>query len=39
VTAALLLPFGKVLGWDIMFRAGSFFKTNREIDENGIPLK
>jgi len=39
VTAALLIPFGKLLGWDIMFRAGSFFKTGREIDENGNPLK
>ena len=32
VTAALLIPFGKLLGWEIMFRAGSFFKTGRELD-------
>jgi hypothetical protein len=29
VTAAFLLPFGKLLGWDVVFRAGSFFKTGR----------
>ena len=39
VTAALLLPFGKLLGWEVIFRAGSFFKTGREIDEDGNPLK
>lgn len=39
VTAALLLPFGKILGWDVIFRAGSFFKTGREIDQDGNPLK
>lgn len=32
VTAAFLLPFGKVLGWEVLFRAGSFFKTGRELD-------
>ena len=39
VTAALLLPFGKLLGWDIIFRAGSFFKTGRELDQEGHPAK
>ena len=39
VTAAFLLPFGKLLGWEIVFRAGSFIKTGREIDEEGNPLK
>lgn len=39
VTAALLKPFGNLLGWEVIFRAGSFFKTGREIDEKGIPLK
>ena len=39
VTAAFLLPFGKLLGWEIIFRAGSFIKTGREIDEDGNPLK
>lgn len=29
VTAAFLLPFGKILGWEVIFRAGSFFKTGR----------
>jgi hypothetical protein len=29
VTAALLMPFGKLLGWEIMFRVGSFFKNGR----------
>jgi hypothetical protein len=29
VAAALLLPFGKLLGWEVIFRAGSFFKTGR----------
>lgn len=29
VGAALLLPFGKLLSWDVIFRAGSFFKTGR----------
>jgi hypothetical protein len=27
--AALLLPFGKVFGWEVIFRAGSFFMTGR----------
>lgn len=39
VAAALLLPFGKLLGWEVIFRAGSFLKTGREIDEEGKPLK
>jgi hypothetical protein len=38
VLAALLLPFSKILGWEVIFRAGSFFKTGREIDENDAPL-
>ena len=29
VFSALALPFGQLLGWDIMFRAGSFFKIGR----------
>lgn len=29
VGAALLYPFGKLLGWEVIFRAGSFFKTGR----------
>ena len=29
VTAAFLLPFGKLLGWEVLFRAGSFIKTGR----------
>ena len=32
VAAALLLPFGKLCGWDVVFRAGSCLKTGREID-------
>lgn len=39
VTAALLLPFGRLLGWEIIFRAGSFFKTGRELQEDGTPAK
>ena len=39
VLAALLLPFGKIFGWDVIFRAGSYFCTGREIGENGEPLK
>lgn len=27
--AALLLPFGKIFGWDVIFRAGSFFIQGR----------
>lgn len=38
VLAALLLPFSTILGWEIIFRAGSFFMTGRDIDENGKPL-
>ena len=29
VGAALLLPFGKLCGWDVIFRAGSCLKTGR----------
>lgn len=29
VLAAFLLPFGNILGWEVIFRAGSFFKTGR----------
>ena len=32
VLAALLIPFSKILGWDVIFRAGSFFSTGRDID-------
>ena len=39
VTAAFLLPFGKILGWEVIFRAGSFLKTGRQIDQNGNPIK
>jgi hypothetical protein len=35
VLAALLLPYSAILGWEIIFRAGSFFMTGRDIDENG----
>lgn len=37
VLAALLLPFSKILGWEVIFRAGSFFMTGRDIDEDGNP--
>jgi hypothetical protein len=33
VMAAFLLPFGRLLGWEVIFRAGSFFKTGRELNE------
>jgi hypothetical protein len=38
VGAALLLPFGKLCGWDVIFRAGSCLKTGREIDNENNPL-
>ena len=38
VLAALLLPFGNLFGWDVIFRGGSFISTGRDIDENGKAL-
>lgn len=38
VGAALLLPFGKMCGWDVIFRAGSCLKTGRQLDSDGKPI-
>lgn len=38
VMAAFLLPFGRLLGWEVVFRAGSFLKNGRELDEKDEPL-
>jgi hypothetical protein len=32
VLAAFLLPFGRILGWEVIFRGGSFLKNGRELN-------
>lgn len=38
VMAALLLPFRKLLGIEVKFRAGFYIKTGRDVDRSGAPI-